>query len=91
MNKTTLLFLFLTFLFSCGEYQKVLKSSDVNYKYEKAVEYYEKADFARAMPIFRELSTILRATKRAENVNYYLGIQHHLKQYHHILHPDYSQ
>jgi len=77
MIRKTLLLSLSIFLFSCGEYQKALKSSDVNYKYEKAVEYYEKADFNRAMPIFRELTTMVRATKKSESVMYYLSYCHY--------------
>ena len=55
----TLLIGLLAFSFGCGKYQKVLKSSDANYKYEMAVKYYEKGDFNRAMPLFRELTTML--------------------------------
>ena len=62
---------------SCGEYQKVLKSSNIDYKYNKAIEYYENEDFARAMPLFRELTTMLRATKKSEEVIYYLAYCHY--------------
>tara|TARA_Y100001968_G_scaffold195923_1_gene179737 strand:+ start:409 stop:1212 length:804 start_codon:yes stop_codon:yes gene_type:complete len=66
-----------SFIFSCSEYQKVLKSSDINYKYDKAVQYYEKQDYNRAMPIFKELSTMLRGTKKSEKVNYFLAYCHY--------------
>ena len=45
-------------LSSCGEYQKILKSDNYNYKYEKAVLYYENGDYNRAMPLFNELSNV---------------------------------
>ena len=45
MKKHLLFLPIILFVFSCGEYQKVLKSSDVDYKYNKAIEYYEKEDF----------------------------------------------
>ena len=45
MKKHLLFLSIVLILFSCGEYQKVLKSSDVDYKYNKAIEYYEKEDF----------------------------------------------
>ncbi|MBT4477875.1 MAG: outer membrane protein assembly factor BamD [Flavobacteriales bacterium] len=77
MIRKTLLFSLLICLFSCGEYQKVLKSSDANYKYEMAVKYYENGDFNRAMPLFRELTTMLRATKKSEEVIYYLAYCHY--------------
>lgn len=77
MKKHLLFLSIILFLFSCGEYQKVLKSSDADYKYQKAIEYYEKADFARAMPLFRELTNMLRATKKSEEVMYYLAYCHY--------------
>ena len=77
MIKRTLLFLLIICLFSCGEYQKVLKSSDVNYKYEMAIKYYNNGDFNRAMPLFRELTTMIRGTKRSEEVVYYLAYCHY--------------
>ena len=56
---------------SCSEYQKVLKSSDYEWKYEKAKEYYEKEDFARAVSLFDELLTIYKGTTKAEDIMYY--------------------
>lgn len=56
---------------SCGEYQKVLKSEDYNYKYKKAVSYYEKQQYNKAMPLFSELSIALRGTAKMEEVSYY--------------------
>ena len=64
-----LLFLFL--FSSCGEYQKVLKSDDYNYKYEKAILYYNKGDYNRAIPLFSELSTVLKGTNKIEEVSFY--------------------
>ena len=34
---------------SCGEYQSLLKSNDYNLVYKKAIEYYNKGDYQRAM------------------------------------------
>lgn len=64
--------LLISFVFtSCGEYQKVLKSDNYNYKYEKAVSYYEAEQYNRAMPLFNELSTALRGTSKMQEVAYY--------------------
>jgi len=60
-----------SFIFSCGKYQKVLKSDDYNYKYVQAVLYYEAGDYNRAMPLFNELSTIFKGTDKIEEVNFY--------------------
>jgi len=77
MKKITTILLFALVLNSCGEYQKVLKSDDYNYKYTKAVAYYEAEDFNRAMPLFNELSTVLRGTAKMEEVSYYFAYCHY--------------
>ena len=63
--------LFFCLLASCGQYQKVLRSDDYNYKYEKAVAYYEDGDYNRAMPLFNELSTVFKGTSKIQEVNFY--------------------
>ena len=49
---------------SCGEYQEVLKSKDLDFKFGKAVEYYEAGEYNKAYPIFDELITLYRGTER---------------------------
>ena len=58
-------------LVGCSEYQKVLKSTDLDYKYEKAIEYYEEDDYFKALPLFEELIPLYRGSERAEIVYYY--------------------
>jgi outer membrane protein assembly factor BamD len=77
MKKITTILLLALVLNSCGEYQKVLKSEDYNYKYTKAVAYYEAEDFNRAMPLFNELSTVLRGTSKMQEVSYYFAYCHY--------------
>lgn len=73
-----LLFVFLSLgLVSCSEYQKVLKSSDYELKYKKAIELYEKEDYARAVALFDELLSIYKGTKKAEDVFYYYAYCHY--------------
>ena len=67
----------LVFINSCGKYQKVLKSGDHDYKYAKAVEYYENGDFNRALPLFNELRTIMIGTSKIEKVSYYFAYSHY--------------
>ncbi len=64
-------------LSSCSEYQKVLKSSDYNYKYTKAVEYYEEEDYYRAQSLFDELVTIFKGSDKAEDILYYYADCHY--------------
>ena len=35
----------------CSEYNKVLKSTDIEYKYTKAIEYFEDESYYKALPI----------------------------------------
>ncbi len=71
-RKTVLTLLFLTFLFSgCSDYQKLLKSSDYDLLYEKAMEYYQKEEYTRAASLFENLVAMSRGTDRAEEVIYH--------------------
>lgn len=72
-----LLFLILTLLVSCGKYQKLLKSTDNELKYEKAVAYYQKGDFYRAQQLFDQLIPIVRGTDKAEMLHYYYASSHY--------------
>jgi len=71
MRKITTIITLTLILNSCGEYQKVLRSDDYNYKYEKAVAYYENGDYNRAMPLFNELSTVMKGTAKIQEVRFY--------------------
>lgn len=56
---------------SCGDYNKILKSTDYEYKLKKAVEYYEEGEYVRAGTLFQELVSIYRGTSRADMIYYY--------------------
>ncbi len=58
-------------LFSCSEYNKLLKSSDLDKKYEMALKYYDKGDYDRAVALLEELMPLYRGTAKAENILYY--------------------
>ncbi len=55
---------------SCTEYQRVLKSTDIEYKYKKVKEYYEQEKYYKAYPLLEELVTVYRGTQRAEELYY---------------------
>ncbi len=57
--------------FSCGKYEKLLKSTDYALKYEKAFEYYENEDYVRAATLYEQISAIYRGTLKADTVYYY--------------------
>ncbi len=56
---------------SCSDYSKLMKSSDYELKYTKAVEYYEAEDYYRAQSLFEDLRGIYRGTDKAEKITYY--------------------
>jgi outer membrane protein assembly factor BamD len=61
---------------SCSDYNKVLKSTDIDLKYTKAVEYYEHGECFKALPLLEELIGLTRGTQRAEDVYYYYAKTH---------------
>ena len=65
-------FIFITALMtSCGGYNAVLKNPDPDYKYEKAVEYFEKEQYYKSFTILEELINVFRGTAKAQEVYYY--------------------
>ena len=59
------------FLLSCSEYNKILKGSDYDLKFEKAKEYYENNQCYRSLPLLDELMSYFRMTNKGEEVYYY--------------------
>lgn len=66
-----------TFFTSCGEYNKVLKSSDYEYKYEAAKSYFGKGQYVKSATILEELITILKGTDNAEESLYMLAMSYY--------------
>src|ERR1043165_2361058 len=55
---------------SCSSYERVRKSSDVNLKFTKANEYYEKKNYQRAGELYQDLLPVLRGTRNYEQLFY---------------------
>lgn len=60
-------------LASCGEYNKVLKSTDYELKYSYAKKYFNAKQYAKAATILDELVTIFKGTAYAEESLYLLA------------------
>ena len=76
ISRLTVLFLLLSTLVlgSCASgYQRLLKSTDVNKKYEAAVQYYEKGDFFRAGTLLEDLIPLLKGRPEAEKAQFYFA------------------
>ncbi len=59
------------FLSACSEYQKVLKSSDYEKKYQAAVRYFDEKDYFKSLTLLEELISVYKGTKNAEKIYYY--------------------
>ncbi len=72
MRLKYLIYLFvIVLLSSCGEYEKLLKSSDYQLKYEKAFEYYEDEEYVRSATIFEQIANIYNGTNKADTLQFY--------------------
>lgn len=60
----------LILLSSCGEYEKLLKSTDYDLKKAKAKEYYENGQYVKATELLGQVLPRFRATEEAEDLNW---------------------
>lgn len=86
MLQRSIHFLFLSFLAiafgACNEYEKVLKSDDVTYKLNKANQYYDKKQYAKANALYEGLMPVMRGTKNFEPLYFkYSYSSYYLKDY----------
>ncbi|MFA6834285.1 MAG: outer membrane protein assembly factor BamD [Bacteroidaceae bacterium] len=65
------------FLAGCGDYNKILKSTDYEYKYEAAKEYFMRGQYNKSTTLLNELITILKGTDKAEESLYMLGMSYY--------------
>ena len=65
------------FLASCGEYNKVLKSTDYTNKYEAAKSYFGQGQYLKATTLLEELIPILKGTSDAEESLYMLAMAYY--------------
>lgn len=79
---TVLIVLFTGLTFSCSGYEKILKSEDVNLKFNKAFEFYNKGEYVKAGTLFDQLAPLTRGTRRADSIYYYQAMtQYKLNDY----------
>ncbi|QCR25207.1 outer membrane protein assembly factor BamD [Pontibacter sp. SGAir0037] len=55
---------------SCSNYQKLLKSNDVDKKYQAALSYYEKEDYTRANELLKQVAPLMTGRVEAERANF---------------------
>jgi outer membrane protein assembly factor BamD len=65
------------FFCSCGEFTKLQKSTDYEYKYEAAKNYFAKGQYEKSITLLNELITILKGTDKGEESLYMLGMSYY--------------
>ena len=74
MKKYILLSLSVALLMmSCGEYQRLLKSSDPDEKFEAGKNYYQQREYMKSATLFEELIPYYRGTPKAEELLFLLA------------------
>ncbi|MDH6304464.1 outer membrane protein assembly factor BamD [Parabacteroides sp. PF5-5] len=72
--KKVVFLLMMTILFaSCGEYNKILKSTDYELKYSYAKKYFNAKQYTKSATLLEELVTIFKGTANAEESLYLLA------------------
>lgn len=71
--KIVLLFAIAIFFSSCGEYNRILKSTDRDLKYTYAKKYFEEKKYNRSISLLEELVPYMKGTAYAEESLYLLG------------------
>jgi len=72
----------LMLLSSCGDFEKIRKSSDVNYKLTKANEYFDNKHYQHANELYKELMPVMKSTRNYEAMFYkYAYTFYYLKDY----------
>lgn len=72
-TKLLLLFAVAIFFGACGEYNRILKSTDRDLKYTYAKKYFEEKKYSRSIALLEELVPYLKGTAQAEESLYLLG------------------
>lgn len=70
-NFAPIALVFLLLFSSCSDYNKVVKSTDYEFKYKKSLEYYEGGEYVKSSTLLKELLNVFRGTSRADKVYYY--------------------
>ena len=78
MRKLLIVAAAVTFMLtSCGEYNKVLKSTDPNYKFEYAKKAFEQRKYVQASTLLEDVVKVFKGTDKAEESLYLLGLSYY--------------
>ncbi len=80
MRRLLLLLPLLGMLASCSEYTKVMKSRDVDYKFDYAKRAYEEKKYVQASTVLNDIYTPLRGTAKGEEALFLLAMSYYENQ-----------
>ncbi len=68
---------------SCvNQYETLLRSTDYDLKFRKAIEYFEAKRYSRSQPLLEQLKLVYRGTSRDDTLQFYLGLSnYHLNDF----------
>lgn len=73
MNKVTIFLLFALLFVGCGEYQKVKKSSNAEFKLKKAIEYYNDKQYAKTLDLLNDIKLLYKGRSKEQTIEYYIA------------------
>lgn len=71
--RSCILFFAFLALTACSEYQKILKSKDVDYKYDMALQYFSDKEYVKAQTLLDDVAAYYKGTERSQDVTIYLA------------------
>lgn len=77
MRRLLYLFIGALMLTSCGEYQRVQKSTDPDVKFEYAKRAFEQGKYVQAYTLLQDVVTVFKGSDKAEESLYLLGLSHY--------------
>lgn len=77
MRNYIILFFAALLMTSCGEYQRVQKSDDYNYKFEYAKQAFEKRRYLQAATLLEQCLNVFKGSDKGEEVLYLLAMSHY--------------
>lgn len=80
MRKFLFLIPVVALLASCTEYTKVMKSRDVDYKFDYAKRAYEEKKYVQASTVLNDIYTPLRGTAKGEEALFLLAMSYYGNQ-----------
>ena len=77
MRNLIIFSLLLAMLTSCGDYYRVQKRDDYNYKFDYAKRAFENGKYVQAATILTDIVTVFKGTPKAEESLYLLALSHY--------------